>query len=161
MSTAKKLSSTGFATLSYNSEAIELPMIQGSEGEIALDISKLRAETGMVTLDEGFVNTASCQSGITFLNGEKGILKYRGHPIEDLAKSRSFIEVCYLLVFGQLPQANDLAEFKKKVQNFSETPREILDLMAALPRNMHPLPHSLLLRRTPMMFACCPGRWVK
>lgn len=139
MSTAKKLSSTGFATLSYNSEAIELPMIQGSEGEIALDISKLRAETGMVTLDEGFVNTASCQSGITFLNGEKGILKYRGHPIEDLAKSRSFIEVCYLLVFGQLPQANDLAEFKKKVQNFSETPREILDLMAALPRNMHPM----------------------
>ena len=92
-----------FANLDINKRSVPLPIVQGSEGEIGIDISKLRYETNAITLDPGYVNTGSCESSITFLDGEKGILRYRGYPIEQLAEMSNFIEVSYLLIYGELP----------------------------------------------------------
>jgi citrate synthase len=91
-------------TLQYDDKNLELPVTVGSENEGGIDISKLRGATGLVTIDPGFVNTASCKSAITFLDGEKGILRYRGYPIEELAEKSSFLEVAYLLIYGELPR---------------------------------------------------------
>ena len=97
----------------------ELPVIDGTEGEKALDISKLRRQTGYITLDPGFVNTGACKSSITFLDGEKGILRYRGYSIEQLAENSSFIEVSYLLIHGELPSNDKLCDFKQQLSNHS------------------------------------------
>src|SRR5258708_7367067 len=97
--------------LKYNNQEVELPIIEGSEGELAIDISTLRAQTGLITLDTGYMNTGSCQSGITFLDGERGILRYRGIPIEQLAEESSFVETSYLLIYGRLPTAKELDRF--------------------------------------------------
>src|SRR3954470_12251298 len=86
----------------------EFPVIEGSEGERGIDISALRAQTGLVTLDNGYMNTGSCQSAITFLDGEKGILRYRGYPIEQLAEHSTFVEVSFLLIYGHLPSQVEL-----------------------------------------------------
>ena len=86
--------------VAYDGQEFELPVVEGSEGERAIDISRLRGQTGLITLDEGFVNTGSTRSAITFLNGEKGILRYRGYPIEQLAAKSDFIETAYLLING-------------------------------------------------------------
>ena len=98
--------------ISFQGEKIELPVITGSENEHAVDISKLRSQTGLITLDRGFKNTGSTSSSITFLDGERGILRYRGYSIEDLAQYSSFLEVSYLLINGQLPNVNELNNFK-------------------------------------------------
>jgi len=92
-------------------QSIELPVITGSENEKAVDISKLRATTGHITLDPGYGNTGSCHSDITFLDGENGILRYRGIPIEQLAEKASFVEVAYLLIYGTLPTQEQLDRF--------------------------------------------------
>ena len=92
-------------------QTIELETLTGSEGEKAIVIKPLRKETGVITLDPGFVNTGSCQSGITFIDGEKGVLRYRGYPIEQLATKSSFLEVAYLLVEGRLPTGDEFSEF--------------------------------------------------
>lgn len=92
------------ALLQYQDKTFEFPVIQGSENELAIDIKTLRAQSGMITIDPGFKNTGSCVSAITFLDGEKGILRYRGYSIEDLAEKASFLEVVYLLIFGELPK---------------------------------------------------------
>ena len=89
--------------LTYNDKTYEFPLVQGTEKEVGIDIKALRAQTGLVTLDPGFKNSGSCQSEITFLDGEKGELKYRGYAIDDLADGASFLEVAYLLIFGKLP----------------------------------------------------------
>ena len=89
----------------------EFPIVVGSEGEVAIDISRLRQETGMITLDPGYGNTGSCMSDITFIDGEKGILRYRGYPIEQIAERASFTEVCYLLIYGRLPEPAELEAF--------------------------------------------------
>ena len=99
--------------LQYNGKTIELPLVEGSQQEKAIDIQKLRASTGLITLDPGFKNTGSCKSGITYLDGEQGILRYRGYNIEDLAANASFLEVAYLLIFGELPTLPSLQSFKK------------------------------------------------
>ena len=104
------------ARIEVNDNSIELPLVVGSEGETGIDIGKLRAETKSITLDPGFVNTGSCESGITFLNGEKGILRYRGYPIEVLAEKSNFLEVSYLLIFGELPSSNELEKFEFNVK---------------------------------------------
>ena len=91
------------ATLTFDGRTIELPVIEGTEGELALDISELRARTGLITLDPGFGNTGACTSAITFIDGEKGILRYRGIPIEQLAKHSTFTETAWLLIHGRLP----------------------------------------------------------
>ena len=96
---------TDNAKLTLGDETIDLPVIVGSENEHAIDISKLRAQTGYITLDGGYGNTGACQSAITYIDGDKGILRYRGIPIEQLAEHSSFLEVAYLLIWGKLPNA--------------------------------------------------------
>ena len=100
--------------ISFQDEKIELPVIIGSENEQAVDISKLRSQTGLITLDRGFKNTGSTSSSITFLDGERGVLRYRGYSIEELAQHSSFLEVSYLLINGQLPNVNELHNFKSR-----------------------------------------------
>ncbi len=100
------------ATLAYNGKTFEYPVLTGTEHESAVDIAKLRQETGLITLDDGYGNTGSCQSSITFIDGEQGILRYRGYPIEELAEYSTFPEVAYLLIFGELPTPDELMDFK-------------------------------------------------
>ena len=95
-------------SLSYNDKNFEFDLIKGSENEHAIDVSKLRSDLNLITLDPGFKNTGSCKSSITFLDGEKGILRYRGYSIEDLAKNANFLEVAFLLIYGELPNQNQL-----------------------------------------------------
>src|SRR4051812_33459053 len=97
--------------LKVDGKEYELPLIEGTEGEKAVDISQLRAQTGLVTLDTGYVNTGSCLSSITFLDGDVGILRYRGYPIEQLAEQSSFVETSYLLIYGKLPNKKELERF--------------------------------------------------
>jgi len=104
------------ATLEYKDKKIELDAIIGSEGEIGLDITQLRAKTGMITLDPGYGNTGSCTSDITFIDGEKGILQYRGYPIEELAEQSTFMETAYLVLYGKLPTEAELAEFEAGIR---------------------------------------------
>ncbi|MHA2276462.1 MAG: citrate/2-methylcitrate synthase, partial [Candidatus Kariarchaeaceae archaeon] len=92
----------------HNGNEIELPLVIGTENEMGIDIATLRSSSGLITLDPGYGNTGSCKSEITFINGEKGILRYRGYPIEDLANNCSFLEVCYLVIYGELPNKKEL-----------------------------------------------------
>src|SRR5258707_13917918 len=103
------------ATITVNDKKVELPVVEGTEKEIGLDISKLRAQTGAITLDPGFGNTGACESAITFIDGDMGILRYRGIPIEQLAEKSSFIEVAWLLIFGRLPKEVELESFRNKL----------------------------------------------
>src|SRR5215831_81371 len=100
-----------FAELRVGDRIVKLPIIEGSEGERAIDIRKLRDETGLITLDPGYANTGSCRSAITFIDGEKGILRYRGYPIEELAENSNFLEVAYLLIYGKLPTREEITSF--------------------------------------------------
>ena len=102
---------TNFAKLIYEGKEYEFPIVVGTENEKAINIEKLRALTGLVTLDSGYKNTGACQSAITFLDGEQGILRYRGYNIEDLAAHAEFLEVAYLLVFGELPTKRGVRTF--------------------------------------------------
>src|SRR6267142_6094934 len=99
------------AELKLNGKTCNLPIIEGTEQERAVDISSLRNDTGYITLDDGYGNTGSCQSKITFIDGEKGILRYRGIPIEELAEKSSFVEVAHLLIWGKLPNSAELRRF--------------------------------------------------
>ena len=127
------------ASLSLEGQPVELPVIVGSEGEKAIDISRLRSGTGYITLDEGYVNTGSTTSGITFLNGEKGILRYRGYPIEDLAARCDFIEVAYLLIYGELPTRDELATFRHSLSNHSMIHEDMRSFYSGFPRDAHPM----------------------
>ena len=118
----------------------ELPLVTGTEGERAVDISKLRSTTGLITLDDSYSNTGSCRSAITFIDGENGILRYRGVPIEDLAARSSFIEVAELLIFGDLPDDNEHDEFRQLLTENSgddPPPRPVLRAYGADPRLHH------------------------
>ena len=106
---------TRTATLTFGGQTIELPVIEGTEGELALDISELRARTGLITLDPGFGNTGACKSAITFIDGEKGILRYRGIPIEQLAEHSTFVETAWLLIYGRLPDQAELDRFRERL----------------------------------------------
>ena len=99
------------AKLNVNNETYELPLVEGSEGEIGIDVSNLRSQSGLITLDKGFKNTGSTKSAITFLNGEEGVLRYRGYSIEELSSKSSFLEVAYLLIYGDLPSNKELKSF--------------------------------------------------
>src|SRR6476660_3314557 len=105
--------SNDFAELHWDGKKAMLHLIEGSAGERAVDISKLRDQTGLITLDSGYGNTGSCQSAITFIDGEKGILRYRGIPIEELAEQSSFLEAAYLLIYGRLPTRPELRDFSE------------------------------------------------
>ncbi|TWU16249.1 citrate synthase [Allorhodopirellula heiligendammensis] len=120
-------------------QSCELPLIEGSEGERALDISRLRAETGVITLDEGFVNTGSTRSAITFLDGEKGVLRYRGYPIEKLAASCDFIETAFLLIYGELPNAKELETFRAGIREHTMLHQDMKSFYNGFPRDAHPM----------------------
>ena len=125
--------------ISFQGEKIELPVITGSENEHAVDISKLRSQTGLITLDRGFKNTGSTSSSITFLDGERGILRYRGYSIEDLAQYSSFLEVSYLLINGQLPNVNELNNFKSEITNHTLVAEDVRSILDGFPPRAHPM----------------------
>ena len=127
------------AKIQVNDKSIELPLVVGSEGETGIDIGKLRAETKSITLDPGFVNTGSCESGITFLNGEKGILRYRGYPIEVLSEKSNFLEVSYLLIFGELPSNKELEKFEFNVKRHTMLHEDVKHIYQAFPKDAHPM----------------------
>ncbi len=127
------------AKLELNGEVFELPVITGTENEKALDISKLRASTGYITLDRGFKNTGSCQSAITFLNGEEGILRYRGYPIEQLAEKASFLEVSYLILKGELPTQAQLDSFEEDIDHHTLVHEDMKRFFEAYPAKAHPM----------------------
>ena len=120
-------------------QTIELPVVTGTENEKAVDISKLRAKTGHITLDPGYGNTGSCQSEITFLNGELGILRYRGIPIEQLADQASFVEVCYLLIYGKLPNRQELEAFEDKLNHHALLHEDMKNFFASFSGQAHPM----------------------
>jgi citrate synthase len=120
-------------------QSIELPVITGSENEKAIDISKLRPQTGHITLDPGYGNTGSCLSSITFLNGEKGILRYRGIPIEQLAAKASFVEVCYLLIYGKLPNESELNSFEYSLTHHALLHEDMKNFFSAFSGQAHPM----------------------
>ena len=130
---------TDIAKLSVAGEEVELSVLEGTEGERAIDISKLRAQTGLVTLDEGYVNTGSTRSAITFLDGEKGILRYRGYPIEELAAKSDFIEVAYLLIFGELPTTDQAREFRTGIREHTMIHEDMRSFYNGFPRDAHPM----------------------
>ncbi len=131
--------SEGAATLNIAGEQHELPIFRGSENEHGIDISKLRATTGAITVDEGFVNTGSTTSAITFLNGEKGILRYRGYPIEILAANCDFVEVAYLLLKGELPNEEQLAEFRTDLRQHTMLHEDMRSFYDGFQYDAHPM----------------------
>jgi citrate synthase len=116
----------------------EFPVVTGSEGEVAVDISKLRERTGAITLDEGYGNTGSCRSAITFIDGEQGILRYRGIPIEELEEAR-FTEVAYLLIYGRLPNQAELVEWREKLTRHSLLHEDMKKFFEGFPASAHPM----------------------
>lgn len=127
------------AKLVLGDKTFELPTFTGSEGEKAIDITKLRAETGYVTLDTGYMNTGACTSAITFLDGEKGILKYRGYNIEEIAEKSTFLEASYLVFYGKLPTAAELKTFQDRIASFDDIPDGLKAMIKAFPKNAHPM----------------------
>ncbi|MBI1249076.1 citrate synthase [bacterium] len=127
------------AKLTVDGKDLELPMVVGSENEKAVDISKLRGETGLITLDEGYVNTGSTTSAITYLDGEKGILRYRGYPIEELAANCDFVEVMYLLIYGELPTEDELTNFRNSIRRHTMLHEDMRSFYDGFPRDAHPM----------------------
>ncbi len=127
------------AKLVYKNRELELPVITGTEHESAVDISKLRAATGLITMDDGYVNTGSAISAITFLDGEQGILRYRGYPIEQLAERSDFVETSYLLIYGELPTKSQLDYFKTSLERHTMLHEEMKSFYDGFPRDAHPM----------------------
>jgi len=129
----------GTAKLTLEGQEHEFPTVVGSEGEVGIDISKLRSGTGVITLDNGYGNTGSCESAITFIDGEKGILRYRGYPIEELALSASFPEICYLLIYGKLPTTQELDAFRGRLTQHSMLHEDMKKFLEGYPPTAHPM----------------------
>ncbi|XOV95080.1 MAG: citrate synthase [Bacteroidota bacterium] len=127
------------AEIIIDGKSYELPTIVGSENEKAIDISSFRGQSGVITIDPGFKNTGSTKSAITFLDGENGILRYRGYPIDQLAEHSSFLEVAYLLIYGNLPSAETLADFEKSITNHTLVHEDIKKLLDGFPYTSHPM----------------------
>jgi citrate synthase len=130
---------TDTAKVIYQGKTYELPIIEGSFGEKAIDIGNLRKETGLITFDPGYMSTGSCKSAITFLDGEKGILLYRGIPIDQLAEKSTFIETSYLLIYGSLPTSQQLSEFNHHIIHHSMVHESIKKFYDGFPSNSHPM----------------------
>ncbi|NUY80846.1 citrate synthase [Flavobacterium sp. MAH-1] len=127
------------AILELDGKKYEFPVIVGSENEVAVDISKLRDVTGAITFDPGYKNSGVCKSDITFLDGEEGILRYRGYAIEDLADKASFLEVSYLLIFGELPSAKTLEQFENDIRKYTLVNEEMKNIIDGFPKTAHPM----------------------
>ena len=128
------------ATLTYNGKPVTLPVVTGSEGETAIDIQKLRAQTGLITLDPGFGNTGACRSAITFIDGEQGILRYRGYDIAELAERSTFLEVAWLLLHGDLPTRGELSSITEEITHHTMLDENFRRFFEALPKDAHPMP---------------------
>ncbi len=128
------------ATISIDGQSVELPFLRGSEAEVAIDIEQLRSKTGLIAYDPGYANTGSCKSGITFIDGEAGILRYRGYPIEELAHKSSFLEVAWLLIHGELPSEKELKTFTSEVTRHTLLNENFRRFFGALPSDAHPMP---------------------
>lgn len=133
----KKMSD--FAELKLDGKSFRFPVVEGSEGEKAIDIRDLRSETGYITLDSGYGNTGSCESAITFIDGEKGILRYRGIPIEQLAEKSTFVETAYLLIYGKLPNKQELSDFSTGLTRHSLIHEDMLHFYDGYPSTAHPM----------------------
>ena len=133
------------ATLIIDGRTWELPIVEGSEGERAIDVSTLRSDTGLITLDPGYANTGSTLSEITFIDGEQGILRYRGYPIEELAEQSSFLETTYLLLYGDLPTADQLAGFEERITYHTLLHEDIRHMYRAFPLAAHPMAMSAVV----------------
>ena len=128
------------AILEVGGEKYEFPIHTGTENEKAIDISKLRSATnGVITIDPGYKNTGACVSGITFLEGEKGVLRYRGYSIEELADKADFLEVAYLLIFGELPNQEQYDKFHSDIKKKSIVDEDIRKIIDAFPKAAHPM----------------------
>jgi citrate synthase len=127
------------AKLVYEGKEVVFPLVEGTEGEKAIDITNLRSSTELVTLDNGYMNTGSCQSAITFLDGERGILRYRGYPIEQLAEQSTFVEVSYLLIYGKLPSAPELEKFTRSLTRHTMIHEDMKRFFDGFPRDAHPM----------------------
>ena len=127
------------ASISFEGKTHEFPVVQGTENELAIDIKTLRSTMGLITLDPGYKNTGSCESAITFLDGEQGILRYRGYPIEELAEKADFLEVAYLLIFGELPDVEQLEKFHADIKAESHVDEEMKKILDGFPKSAHPM----------------------
>lgn len=127
------------AILEFDGKKYEFPVIVGSENEAAIDIEKLRALTGAITLDPGYKNSGSCTSDITFLDGEEGILRYRGYAIEDLAEKAGFLETAYLVIFGELPTKAQLEQFETDIRKYTLVNEEMKNIIDGFPKTAHPM----------------------
>ena len=127
------------AKLHFNGSEYDIPIVEGTENEIALDISNLRSQSGLITLDKGFKNTGSTKSAITFLNGEEGILRYRGYSIEDLSSKSNFLEVSYLLIYGELPTTEILDSFAKEISSHTLVHEDVKSILDGFPSRAHPM----------------------
>jgi len=128
------------ATLNYDGKALTLPLIRGTENETAIDIEKLRAQTGLITMDPGYGNTGSCKSAITFIDGEKGVLRYRGYDIAELGEKSDFLEVSWLLLKGELPTRSELDGFTREITQHTLLHENFRRFFEALPKDAHPMP---------------------
>ncbi len=127
------------AKLQLGDKSIDLPVVIGSENEHAVDISKLRSETGYITLDNGFGNTGACRSAITYIDGEKGILRYRGYSMETLAENSTFLEVSWLLIFGELPKPGQVERLEEKIREYSLLHQDMRHHFEGFPASAHPM----------------------
>jgi len=134
-----KMNKIGRSEIRVGDQTLSYKIYEGTEGERAIDISKLRKETGMITYDPGFVNTGTCSSDITFIDGEKGILRYRGYDVDDLAKNCEFIEVSYLLINGSLPNAEQKARYSDLLNRHSMLHEDMRDFFSHYPEHSHPM----------------------
>ena len=130
---------SNFAELTLEGKTYQLPIVVGTENEKAIDINDLRAQTGYITLDSGYKNTGATQSAITFLDGEKGILSYRGYPIEQLAEKSDFVEVAYLLIYGELPTQQQYAEFSGQICKHTLVHEDMRKIFDGFPSTSHPM----------------------
>jgi citrate synthase len=127
------------ARLILNGQEHEFPVFEGTEGEVAIDFTRLRGTTGAISFDPGYGNTGSCVSEITFIDGEQGILRYRGYPIDQLAERSSFVEVCYLLIYGHLPNENELEAFQRKLTYHTLIHEDMKKFFEGYPQAAHPM----------------------
>src|SRR5262249_36280939 len=130
----------GSVALRYGGGELDLPVRPATDGAAGIEVAKLLACTGMVTLDPGFVNTAACSSEITYIDGDAGILRYRGYPIEQLAERSSFLEVSYLLIYGELPTQTQLDGFTSLIAKHTLLHEDLKDFFNGFPRDAHPMP---------------------
>ncbi|MGH2356441.1 MAG: citrate synthase [Candidatus Limnocylindria bacterium] len=137
--TSETLTRTGAARLTWGEKEIELPVLSGSDGDAGVDIGHLRSQTGLITLDPGLANTGACTSAITYLDGENGVLRYRGYPIEQLAEQSTFLEVAYLLIYGELPTRAELDTFIDEVVHHTLIREEMRHFFDSFPPDAHPM----------------------